>query len=246
MKPTRILFCAVVAGLTAIATGNAQVIIQNRYPLATLNICGVFTWNGPGGYTGTYTIWENARARFNSKDLIEVLNSSGTFTNVLYNVKGVTQIPEDSSLMLDINRSWSVFVTNRNGFSILLTEVYDPEQNEYFTFCEVDHDNWTGSSQFHNVTDAGRETDLVNFHLTFSDGEGVYFEFGGVGKFEWAADPRETSVLGQKVSVSGKIKGGGDAIYQGYHAVLQATVKAKGKGMVTSFSPFQMWWPSFF
>jgi hypothetical protein len=243
MKSIKILFCVVVAGLAAISTGNAQVIIHNWYPPATLNISGVFVWNtDSGGDYGTYTKWENARARFASKDLIKVLNSSATFTNVLHDVNGVTQIPDGSSLMFDINNDWSIFVTNRNGFNFLLTDVYDPVQNQYYTFLDVFHDNSTGSSKFNNASGAGHETDRVDFHLTFNDGEGTLFDFTGVGEFTWTTAPKESSIS-QKVSVSGKVTGGGNASYQGQYAVMQATVSAKGKGMVESFLPFHMWYP---
>lgn len=250
MKHIKILFGAAVIGLATIITGDAQVIIHNWYPPMAVNISGVFAWSSSlGGDYGTYTKWDMVKVRFNSKDLIKLLNSSATFTNVLYNVAGVTQIPAGSYLKIDINQpvilmwwnEWAMFVTNRNGFSFQLNSVYDPVQSQYYNFVEVYHDYTVSSSKFVNATGAGQETDMAAVHFTFNNGEGTVFEFFGVGDFKWTTAPKESSVS-QKVSVAGKVIGGGNAIYEGKSAVMQATLTVRGTGMVESFQPFEMWY----
>jgi len=249
MKRIKILFGATAIGLATIITGDAQVIIQNLYPPMTLNIGGVFTWNnGIGGNHVGYEEWDTVKVRFGSKDLINLLNSSATFTNVLYNVKGVTQIPAGSYLKIDINQpvlamwwnEWAMFVTNRNGFNCQLNSVYDPVQNQYYNFVEIYHDYSVGSGKFFNATSAGHEADMAAIHFTFNNGAGTYFEFFGVGDFNWTAAPMSRS-FSQEVKVAGKVTGGGNAVYIGMPAVMRATLTVKGAGVGERFPPFQMW-----
>ena len=50
-------------------------------------------------------------------------------------------------------------------------------------------------------------------------------------------------IYSQKVSIAGKVVGGGNAIIDGYKpSVMQATLTLKGREKVESFQPFQMWW----
>jgi hypothetical protein len=255
MKPLRILFCAAVASLMAIVGGNAQIIPHNWYPPMILDIHGVFAWeNNIGGDYGAYTEWDLDKVRFNSKDLIEMLNASATFTNVLNNVNGVTEIPAGSYLIIDIDRlvmlqwwnDWAIVVTNRNGFSFPLNSVYDPVQGQYYTFMDVYHETAVGSCKFINSTAAGHEIDMAALHFTFDDGDGTVFEFFGVGDFKWTMSPKDdifAGIYSQKVSIAGKVVGGGNAIIDGYKpSVMQATLTLKGREKVESFQPFQMWW----
>ena len=249
MKTTKILLCAALSSLTGIVPANSQTIIHNWYPPMTVNISGVFYQNNQvGGVYGTYTKWDMLKFRFTSKDLIRLLNSSGTFTKVLYNVTGVTQIPDGSFLKIDIDQpvmlywwnEWSIFVTNRNGFSFPLNSIYDPVQGHYYTFLEIYHESWVGSAKFVNATAAGHEIDKAVMHFTFNNGEGTDFELLGVGDFRWTTHP-QVSWDSQKTKVAGKIIGGGNAAYNGRAAVIEAKLTAQGSGMV-DFQPFQLWW----
>jgi hypothetical protein len=254
MKLFRILFHVAVASLTVVAGGNAQIIPHNWYPSMTLNIDGVFAWeNNIGGNHGTYTEWDLNKVRFNSKDLIEILNSSATFTNVLNNINGVTEIPAGSYLIIDIDRlvmlqwwnDWAIVVTNRNGFSFPLNSVYDPVQGQYYTFMDVYHETAVASCKFINSTGAGHEIDMAALHFTFDDGEGTLFEFFGVADFKWTMAPKDYIFAGsfsQNVYVAGKVVGGGNAMYNYKPAVIQATLNLNGKETVIDFQPFQMWW----
>jgi len=253
MKHIKILFGAAIISLATMITGNAQIIIQNNYPPMTLNISGVFAWDSNFGFDhGAYFEWEMVKVRFTTKDLIKLLNNSATFTNVLNHVTGVTQIPAGSFLKIDINQpvifqwwnEWAIFVTNRNGFSFQLNDVYDPVQGDYYTFLDVYHDYAVGSSKFLYGSYAGQETDMAAIHFTFDNGEETFFEFFGVGDFKWIAAPGDYIFAGtfsQKVSVAGKIVGGGNAMYNYKPAVMQATLTFEGLGMVESFQPFEMW-----
>jgi len=251
MKPIKILFVAVIINLATIITENAQIIIQNQYPPMALNISGIFAWNGGGGYYKTYVEWDMVKVRFTTKDLIELLNDSATFTNVLNDVTGVTQIPAGSFLKIDINQpvifqcwnEWAIYVTNRDGFSFQLNDVYDPVQGGYYTFLDVYHDYAVTSDKFLYGSRAGHETDMAAIHFTFNNGEGTLFEFFGVGDFKWTMAPGDYVFAGtfsQKVSIAGKVFGGGNAMFNYKSAVMHATLTVEGKRTV-DFQPFVMW-----
>ncbi len=254
MKSIKILVVTGIIGLATIITGSAQIIIQNQYPPMTVNISGVFAWNSNYGFDyGAYMEWDMDKVRFANKDLIKLLNSSATFTNVLGDVLGVTQIPAGSFLTIDISQplmsrwwnEWAIIVTNRNGFSFQLNDVYDPVQISYYTFLNVYHDYAVGSSKFFYGSYAGHEIDMAAIHFTFNDGEGTLFELFGVGDFKWITAPRDyifAGIYSQKVSIAGKVIGGGNATYNYKSAVIQATLTVKGKGTVENFQPFVDMW----
>jgi hypothetical protein len=251
IKSIKILVVAAIVSLTTIITGNAQIIIQNLYPPMTVNINGIFAWDGGGGYYKNYVKWDMDKVRFANKDLIKLLNDSATFTNVLNDVTGVTQIPAGSLLGININQpvifqwwnEWAIYVTNRNGFSFQLNDVYDPVQGSYYTFLDVYHDYAVGSSKFFYGSYAGHEIDMAAIHFTFNDGEGTLFELFGVGDFKWITAPGDyifAGIYSQKVSIAGKVVVGGNAMYNYKPAVIRATLTVKGNA-TTDFQPFEMW-----
>ena len=165
----------------------------------TVNISGVLAHdsNIGGNYNG-YMEWDMVKVRFATKDLFKMLNASATFTNVLGDVTGVTQIPDGSFLKIDINQpdlflwwnEWAILVTNRDGFSFQLNDVYDPVQNTYYTFLDFYHDYAITSAKIITSNSVGHEIDMAAIHFTFNNGEGTLFEFFGVGDFKWTMDPR--------------------------------------------------------
>jgi len=236
------------ASLIAGVNGNAQIITENWYPPMTVNISGVFTYDSDmGGNYGAYMEWDMVKVRFATKDLFKLLNSSATFTNVLGDVTGVTQIPAGSVLEININQpmlfewwnEWAILVTNRDGFSFQLNDVYDPVQTNYYTFLDFYHDYAMTSAKIITSTYASHEADKAAVHFTFNNGEGTLFELSGVGDFNWTAAPRNNSTA-QQVSATGRVVGSGNAVYNDNPAVMQATLTVKGKGMA-EFQPFEMW-----
>jgi hypothetical protein len=265
MKLTQTLICTMAVGAMIFAADKASAFetLTNAFPLATLNVSGVITYQTndvPTDNTNKHvTTLTCTKEKFTSRDIIDLLNESPTFTNVLYDVKGVMQVPANSYLIFNI-ANFNIFVTNTSGFSFQLTDVFDPVVTNYFTFVSFETSflfhpivtkdapfasRWTGSLvsslEFNDVNFAGRETDLLSFALIIDDNEDTILCLFGVAKLDWSFSKVKNGA--QTVSFSLKCPtAAGSATFGGDMAVVQGEVSGKGSGVETQFEPFWYWY----
>lgn len=237
MKLTKILAGALAAGLLALTASNATAGVQ------TLNLSGTLTTYRTNYTSGSTYIRQAATKAFNNAAIYQMISNAvaqGYVAGV-----AATNLPANGYIGFnlkgyDTNVSGTFYVTNKSGFSFPLSG-YDANSN-YYSYIELDtYDAYNGglgfADNFTNVnaytynyatgsgTETAKATALLYIHdhpYYYDAGDAPSQVFGNNSAVEIQGVLQTTYVFkgGNLASVTGTLKGTGNAQYKGAAAVV--------------------------
>lgn len=243
MKLTKIMICGMVALALSWAGGHAA---PTPVLIGKVNISGKATVNDIGTVVkGNSTRLLPVKIKYNTKDILALLNESSVFTNYLaYQTGGdYTQTPANAYLAMDFYTE-DVYIMLKNG--TMLAPLYGSDGSVTRAFMVVQLGGY-GSATYteNNNTGGGSETDeFSNCTLTFRDynpaGESRATMQGmATLKFNAGKASSGSQQLRQNVSFNGA----GYVYSDGYYGTGVMKFNGSGKDTVaTSYWPFWVWW----
>jgi hypothetical protein len=241
MKPTQALLCALILGATTLVT-NA---IPAAPVLARLNLSGIITVNTNDiADNGKATTLRPSRRSYNTKDIVNLLNSSTNFNNYLLCYTGtITNLPAKTYFAYDIY-GYNIYAVLPDGSTVLMQGT-DCSAN-FFSFLSMDFSQISASYSKNDSTGAGSESDqlsdwwieIIDYNNPVTD-----IRIQGQMNLNWSAGPLNNGIT-RKLTVSDSFIGNGHAEYKGFMGT--GTGKASGSGMqpsvISNDWPFWIWW----
>ena len=244
MKFKHSLLCVLAVGALACFTTTASA-APGATLLAKLNVSGKVNINqNPTTTNGKTTKLKSTTAKYNTKDIIKLLNSSPVFVSYLAfrTATNYSQIPSGAYLAADVYSS-TVWVVLKNGTPLVRLSGYDAQDN-YRGFGVMEFGNLCGDFDYNNSSRAGSEVDQVgNFYLSFDDYNSptTSVSAAGAAEFKFKAGKLANSV--QNISLQLKCDGTGNALFNGSTGVCAQTAKASGKNDISpAYWPFYSWY----
>jgi hypothetical protein len=250
MKPTKILFCAAMAGVIVLAASKASAVAAS-FPLVKLGISGTFIYSPQDTNTSewvtndTGTVTKGVpikKVSFNTQKLIDLLNASPEFKRALTNEfssVSSNQVPAGSYFAWDF---WNeeLIITNKNGFSFNLDNNVVDDDFGYLDFWD---DYLFGNFTRNDTTGAGTESDLTGIYLYFYDYNGNEIETYGSAKLNWSYGALSGGL--QKTTLKASIKGSAASYGEvnfSYYAAPTFSASGSGTGSDPGFQfPFYIW-----